>query len=255
MVAKYEAKPKGELHDHAVMAAMIESVDRGVGRIVAKLDDMGLRERTAIVFTSDNGGYGPATSMSPLKGYKGTYYEGGIREPMFVNWPGVTKPGTTSGVPVINVDLYPTFCAMTGAKRPLNQPLDGISLMPLLRGDTKLVEDRALFWHFPAYLQSYQRTDGQRDLLFRSRPCSVIRHGDWKLHEYFEDGGLELYNLRDDIGEKNNLAESIPAKTRQLHDALITWRESIGAAVPIEPNPRYDPQAEAEALKKMANRN
>ena len=134
LVAKYEAKPKGELHDHAVMAAMIESVDTGVGRIVEKLSELGLREKTAIVFTSDNGGYGPATSMSPLKGYKGTYYEGGIREPLFVYWPGVTKPGTTSDVPVINVDLYPTFCEMTGASLPENQPLDGVSLVPLLTG-------------------------------------------------------------------------------------------------------------------------
>jgi arylsulfatase A-like enzyme len=254
LVAKYEAKPKGELHDHAVMAAMIESVDTGVGRIVTKLDELGLRDKTAIVFTSDNGGYGPATSMSPLKGYKGTYYEGGIREPMFVNWPGVTKPGTTSDVPVINVDFYPTFCAMTGAKPPENQPLDGVNLMPLLRGETESLADRALFWHFPAYLQSYQRTDGQRDLLFRSRPCSIIRHGDWKLHEYFEDGGLELYNLKDDVGEQNNMAPLNPAKTKELHDELVDWRESTGAPVPSEPNPKYDPDAEAAAIKKLANR-
>jgi arylsulfatase A-like enzyme len=235
------------------MAAMIESVDTGVGRIVAKLDELGLREKTAIVFTSDNGGYGPATSMSPLKGYKGTYYEGGIREPMFVNWPGVTKPATRSDVPVINVDLYPTFCAMTGAKLPEHQPLDGVSLIPLLRGETDSVGDRALFWHFPAYLQSYQRTDGQRDLLFRSRPCSVIRHGDWKLHEYFEDGGLELYNLKADPGEQLNVASLNPGKAQQLHDELIAWRESTGAPVPTELNPKYDPDAEAAAIEKLAN--
>lgn len=254
LVAKYEAKPKGELHDHAVMAAMIESVDSGIGRILETLADLGLRQKTAIVFTSDNGGYGPATSMSPLKGYKGTYYEGGIREPMFVNWPSVTTPGSSSDVPVINVDLYPTFCAMTGAKTPSQQPLDGLDLTPLLRGDKQPLEDRALFWHFPAYLQSYQRTDGQRDLLFRSRPCSVIRHGDWKLHEYFEDRGLELYNLRDDIGEQQNRIESNPAKAKQLHEALIAWRKSTGASVPTEPNPRFDPVAEAAALRKMADR-
>jgi arylsulfatase A-like enzyme len=208
-----------------------------------------LAEKTAIVFTSDNGGYGPATSMSPLKGYKGCYYEGGIREPMFIMWPGVTKPETSSDVPVINVDLYPTFCDMTGAKRPENQPLDGESLLPLLRDGDSLGE-RAIFWHFPAYLQSYQRTDGQRDLLFRSRPCSIIRHGDWKLHEYFEDGGLELYNLKDDVGETTNLAESNGAKAKQLHAKLIEWRQSIGAPVPTTLNPAYDADAEAEAIKK-----
>lgn len=254
LVAKYEAKPKGKLHDHAVMAAMIESVDAGIGRIIRRLDELGIRQSTAIVFTSDNGGYGPATSMSPLKGYKGTYYEGGIREPMFVNWPDVIEPGSKCDVPVINVDLFPTLCAMTGADLPQNQALDGVNLVPLLRGEVASLPDRALFWHFPAYLQSYQRVNGQRDLLFRSRPCSVIRMGDWKLHEYFEDGGLELYNLKNDVGEQTNIAQSEPEKAKQLHEALVAWREAIGAAVPTEPNPKYDPQAEAAAIRKMAAR-
>jgi arylsulfatase A-like enzyme len=254
LVAKYEAKPKGELHDHAVMAAMIESVDAGVGRIIDKLDGLGLTEKTAIVFTSDNGGYGPATSMSPLKGYKGTYYEGGIREPFFVTWPGVVDPGTNCDEPVINVDLYPTFCQMTGAALPSGQPLDGQSLVPLLRDSKKSLDDRALYWHFPAYLQSYQRTDGQRDLLFRSRPCSIIRDGDWKLHEYFEDGGLELYNLKHDVGEQHNLAESNRAKAVQLQEKLIQWRTSINAAVPSEANPKYDADAEAAAITKARNK-
>ena len=225
LVAKYEAKSKGKLHDHAVMAAMIESVDAGIGRIIRRLDELGIRQSTAIVFTSDNGGYGPATSMSPLKGYKGTYYEGGIREPMFVNWPDVIEPGSKCDVPVINVDLFPTLCAMTGADLPQNQALDGVNLVPLLRGEVASLLDRALFWHFPAYLQSYQRVNGQRDLLFRSRPCSVIRMGDWKLHEYFEDGGLELYNLKNDVGEQTNIAQSEPEKAKQLHEALVAWRE------------------------------
>ena len=250
LIAKYDAKPKGTLHDHAVMAAMIESVDVGIGRIVEKLDQLGLTDRTVIVFTSDNGGYGPATSMSPLKGYKGTYYEGGIREPFFVAWPGVVQPGSTCDVPVINVDLYPTFCQITGATSPDHQPLDGESLVPLLRDEKESLGDRALYWHFPAYLQSYQRTDGQRDLLFRSRPCSIIRHGDWKLHEYFEDSALELYNLKDDVGERNDLAGSNPAKTKELHDKLIQWRRSIDAPVPTLPNAKYDSDAEAAAIKK-----
>ncbi len=250
LIVKYDAKPKGTLHDHAVMAAMIESVDMGIGRIVEKLDQLGLTDRTVIVFTSDNGGYGPATSMSPLKGYKGTYYEGGIREPFFVTWPGVVQPGSTCGVPVINVDLYPTFCQITGATLPDHQPLDGESLLPLLRDEEGSLGDRALYWHFPAYLQSYQRTDGQRDLLFRSRPCSIIRHGDWKLHEYFEDSGLELYNLKDDVGERNDLAGSNPAKAKELHEKLIQWRRSIDAPVPTLPNAKYDSNAEAAAIKK-----
>lgn len=251
LVAKYEAKTKGELHNHAVMAAMIESVDSGVGRIVELLKELDLDDNTVIVFTSDNGGYGPATSMSPLKGYKGTYYEGGIREPFFITWPGVVKPGSSSEQPIINVDLYPTFCEMTGAELPTDQAVDGQSLMPLLRGESGF-KDRAIFWHFPAYLDSYARSDQQRDLLFRTRPCSVMRFGDWKLHEYFEDGGLELYNLREDIGESKDLSASMPEKTNELHAMMQTWRREIGAPVPKEPNPRFDAKAEAQAIQKRA---
>lgn len=253
LVAKYESKTKGELHDHAVMAAMIESVDTGVGRIVEHLEELGLTDNTAIVFTSDNGGYGPATSMDPLKGYKGTYYEGGIREPFFITWPGVVQPGTKCDTPVISVDLYPTFCEMTGAEFPTDQVMDGESLMPLFGGSGEFL-DRAIFWHFPAYLDSYARTDQQRDLLFRTRPCSIMRYGDWKLHEYFEDGGLELYNLSDDIGESKNLADQMPAKAKELHQKLITWRDSVDAPVPLELNPRFDEAAEAEAIRRRQNK-
>jgi arylsulfatase A-like enzyme len=234
---------------------MIESVDRGIGRIIETLEQTGLRDRTVILFTSDNGGYGPATSMRPLKGYKGTYYEGGIREPFFVNWPGVVEAGTTCDIPIINVDLYPTLCEITGAPLPSGQPIDGISLMPLLRGETADWGDRAIYWHFPAYLQSYQRIDGQRDPLFRSRPCSIIRQGRWKLHEYFEDGELELYDLIADPGEKNNLVRTRPEKANQLHEQLMAWRQSTGAPVPTEANPNYDPAAEAAAMKRPRNKN
>ncbi len=253
LVAKYESKPKGQLHQHAVMAAMIESVDTGIGRIIGHLKQLGLSEKTTIVFTSDNGGYGPATSMAPLKGYKGTYYEGGIRVPLFVVWPGVVAAETKSDVPVMNIDLYPTFCELTGAALPTNQIVDGQSLMPILKGN-KSFADRAIFWHFPAYLESYSRIDSQRDPLFRSRPCSIIRQGDWKLHEYFEDGALELYNLRDDIGEQNNLANTCGDKAKQLHDALQSWREQTGAPVPNLPNPNHDPAKEAAAIDELTIR-
>ena len=230
LVRKFENKPKGTLHDHAVMAAMIQSVDDGVGRLAQAIEELGLTEKTAIVFTSDNGGYGPATSMHPLRGYKGTYYEGGIREPFFVKWPAVVKPGTTCDVPVISVDLLPTFCSMTGAELP-DQPVDGEDLLPLLQGESVL-RDRALYWHFPAYLQSYQRTNEQRDPLFRSRPCSVIRAGKWKLHEYFEDGGLELYDLAEDPGETRNLIARFPdrgeAASRAV-EALASTDRRAGA--------------------------
>ena len=254
LVKKFASKPPGQLHNHAVMAAMIESVDEGIGRLVKLLDELKLTDKTAIVFFSDNGGYGPATSMAPLKGYKGTYYEGGIREPFFVKWPGVVPAGTTNDTPIIATDLFPTFCEMTGATLP-DQPCDGVSLVGVLKRKKELPQ-RGLFWHFPAYLQSYQRSNEQRDPLFRSRPCSVVRFGDYKLHEYFEDGedGLELYNLKDDIGEETNLAKQMPDKTRELHDMLKKWRSDINAPVPREANPRYDAQAEADAIARAGKK-
>tara|TARA_R110002049_G_scaffold4601_1_gene31674 strand:- start:61684 stop:63264 length:1581 start_codon:yes stop_codon:yes gene_type:complete len=248
LVAKYEAKSPGKLHQHVAMATMIQSVDDGVGRIQAELDELGLTDNTVILFFSDNGGYGPATDMDPLKGYKGTYYEGGIREPFFVKWPGVVKAGSQSDEPIIGVDLYPTLCDIAGADLPADQPVDGTSLRPILSGQQTTYGDRPLFWHFPAYLQSYQVWDEQRDPLFRSRPCSVIRVGDWKLHQYFEDNGLELYNLRDDVGETTNLAQSNPAKTQELLTRLQQWRDSTNAPVPSQPNPEYDADAEAKAI-------
>lgn len=252
-VSKYEAKKPGQLHNHVPMATMIQSVDDGVGRIRETIDELGLGDDTVVIFFSDNGGYGPATDMDPLKGYKGAYYEGGIREPFFVKWPGVIKPGTKSNEPIIGVDVYPTLCAIAGAKLP-KQPLDGKNLLPLLKGEKKTFGKRPLFWHFPAYLQSYQVIGEQRDPLFRSRPCGVVRLGDWKLHEYFEDGGLELYNLKRDIGETKNLAEANPDKTKELHGLMKKWRQQIGAPVPTEKNPKFDADAEAGAIKSILAR-
>ncbi|MFT4642027.1 MAG: arylsulfatase A-like enzyme [Verrucomicrobiales bacterium] len=232
LLAKYDAKPKGKLHGNAKMATMIQAVDDGVGRLLATLDELKLTKNTVILFYSDNGGYGPATDMAPLKGYKGTYYEGGIRVPFFVYWPGVVKPGRTNE-PITGVDLYPTLCEMAGATLP-TQPLDGVSLMPLFRREIQTLSERALFWHFPAYLQSYNgMTDEQRDPLFRSRPCSVIRLGDWKLHHYFEDDALELYHLRDDVSETKNLVDAHPDKTQDLLKRLQAWRTSINAPIPL----------------------
>jgi len=249
LLAKYRRKEPGKLHDHVVMATMIQAVDDGVGRILQALEEDGQRERTVILFFSDNGGYGPATDMDPLWGYKGTYYEGGIRVPMFVNWPGVVAPAQKTAEPVIGVDLYPTLLDIAEADAP-DQPRDGRSLLPLLRGEVATFGERPLFWHFPAYLQSYQVIDEQRDPLFRTRPCSVVRLGDYKLHEYFEDGGLELYNLKQDIREQNNLAERMPDKAKQLHNELQAWRKRIGAPVPREANPQFDAAAEAAAIAK-----
>lgn len=248
LLPKYEAKEPGKLHDHVVMATMIQAVDDGVARLVATLKELALDDNTVIFFTSDNGGYGPATDMDPLWGYKGTYFEGGIREPFFVTWPGVIEVGQRTDEPVINVDFYPTFVEIAGAKMP-DQPHDGRSLVPLLTGAVDTLGERPLFWHFPAYLQSYAVYTEQRDPLFRSRPCSIVRMGDWKLHEYFEDKALLLFNLKDDIREQKNLADSHPEKRKQLHDLLLAWREKTGAPVPTTANPQFDADAEAQAIR------
>ena len=245
---QFEAKKPGKLHNHAVMAGMIKSVDDGVGQIVAKLEELGLADNTVILFYSDNGGYGPATSMRPLKGYKGTYYEGGIRVPFFVHWPGTVEPGSESDTPITAVDLHPTIREITGAKAPGGQLADGVSLVPVFKGGE--LAERAIFWHFPAYLQSYSRFDEQPDPLFRARPCGVVREGDWKLIEYFEDGRLELFNLAEDIGEKDDLASKNPEKAKQLHATMSAWRKATGAPVPSEKNPGYDAEAEKAAIAK-----
>ncbi len=253
LLPKYREKEPGQLHNNAVMATMIQAVDDGVGRLVSVLKELKLDRQTVIVFFSDNGGYGPATDMDPLWGYKGTYYEGGIRVPMFVHWPGVVEPGGRTSQPVIGVDLYPTFLEIAGAATP-KQPLDGRSLVPLLKDSSKSLGERSLYWHFPAYLQSYSVNSEQRDPLFRSRPCSIVRQGPWKLHEYFEDGGLELYNLQEDIREQHNLVSSMPEKAKQLHQDLKAWREKLAAPVPTQPNPSFDAAAEARAIRRATKR-
>ena len=163
-------------------------------------------------------------------------YEGGIREPMIVRWPGVAKPGTTCDSPVIGIDLYPTILEMTGAPKPAGKVLDGVSIVSLLKG-AKDLNREALYWHFPAYLEG--KAEGARDEHFRTRPCAAVRAGDWKLIEYFEDGALELYNLKDDLGEQKNLAETLPEKTKELHKLMLTWRKTLNAPVPTELNPEY----------------
>ncbi len=256
LLPKYENKPPGELHDHAVMGTMVEAMDGAIGRVRAAIEEQGLGERTVIFFTSDNGGYGPATDMAPLKGYKGTYYEGGIRVPFVACWPGRFPSGREIDVPVSGVDIYPTVCDVTGVGLPDDQAMDGMSLTPLLTGEPGPEwAQRPLFWHFPAYLQSYPSVvDEQRDPLFRTRPCSVVRVGDLKLHQYFEDGALELYDLREDPGETRNLAESQPEKAEQMRKRLEAWRESIGAPVPTKPNAAFDAEAEAAARRRADRR-
>ena len=234
LIEKYENKPK-PAHgvNNPVYAAMVEHLDNSIGRILKKLDELGLDDRTVIIFFSDNGGLRQrfdgkgeiVATNAPLRDEKGTLYEGGIRVPMIIRWPGEVKAGTTCSVPVSSVDFYPTMLELAGAKPDPNQVLDGKSVVPLFMQRGSFERD-AIFWHYPHY--------------HHSTPAGAIRQDDWKLMEFYEDGRLELYNLGDDIGEKNNLAIEMPRKARQLKRKLAAWRKSVGAKMPT-PNPDYDP--------------
>jgi arylsulfatase A-like enzyme len=232
---KYEKTPPDGDQNNPVYAAMIESVDDSVGRIMAKLDQLGLAGSTVFLFSSDNGGIGSyrepgannITDNGPLHGGKGQLYEGGLRVPLIVRWPGVVAPGTTSDALTAHVDIYPTLLDIGNAQRPA-QPLDGVSLIPVLRGDpsARLGRD-AIYGHFPGYLEGYGKPR------WRTTPASFIIAGDWKLLEFHEDGHLELYNLRDDVSEIHNLAFAHPGRVEALHQKLVAWREDVRAAMPV----------------------
>jgi arylsulfatase A-like enzyme len=237
MIEKFkDKKPAGGHHDPAY-AAMIASVDESVGRIVALLDELKLAENTLLIFSSDNGGVGGyeragikkangITDNAPLRGGKGMLYEGGIRVPYIFRWPGKIPQGTVCEEPINTVDMYPTLLEIAGAKAPANYPLDGVSYARLLMSGGKgSLERAALFWHFPGYL-------GAGADSWRTTPVGAIRNGDWKLLEFFEDRHVELYNLKDDLSETNNLAAKLPAKTRELQQKLVAWRQELRAPMP-----------------------
>ena len=231
LTAKYEKKIREGLnHKNAAYAAMNESLDTAVGRVRAKLAELKLTERTIVIFTSDNGGRVPTTSNLPLRVGKASAYEGGVRVPLIVYWPGVTKPGSISNAPVITMDLFPTLVEMTGVPMGAARPIDGVSIASLLRGGTKPTRD-TLYWHYPHH-QHYQ--------LGGAMPYGAVRSGDFKLIEFFNDMHVELYNIRDDIGEKNDLAAAQPKKTAELRAQLHAWRAEVGAQMPT-PNPKHDP--------------
>jgi len=252
LIEKYSNKEKRGCHNHSTYAAMIESMDESVGKIDGALKELGLSENTLLIFFSDNGGHGTYTCQKPLRGGKGMYYEGGIRVPMFVHWPGTVSAGTTCDYPVISTDFYPTFVELAGAEPPPSYPLDGKSMVPLLKGESHN-EQEPIFWHFPAYLQAYKgMRDESRDPVFRTRPVSVIRKGDWKLllfhEEWILDGGkermvsnnsVELYNLDKDPGELKNLSNVETGKRNELLKNLMDWQQSLDAPVPKEANPNY----------------
>jgi len=231
-IAEGERKAR-QVQDHAVYAGMVEAMDQAIGKTLEALDLFGLSERTIVIFMSDNGGLstprGPVpapTSNVPLRGGKGWMYEGGVREPMIIRAPGVTRAGSVRHETVVSTDFYPTMLELAGLPLMPEQHTDGASLVPLLKG--KSLESRPVFWHYPHYHGTHSHA-----------PAGAIRLGDWKLIEYFEDSRLELFNLARDAAEKYNLVELYPDKAQELHEELKAWRAETGAVMP-EPNPAED---------------
>jgi len=217
LIKKYQSR-KGPGIKDPVYAAMIEGMDIEIGRFLKALDDAGLRENTLVIFKSDNGGYNG--DNRPLRGFKGMLYEGGIRIPWIVRWPGHVEPGTICDTPVISMDCYPTLLEVAKLSPTPNHPVDGQSLVPLLEQSGQLQRE-ALYFHYPNY--AFHQ---------RNRLGGVVREGDYKLIKRYGDGSLELYNVSSDIGEKNNLAEQAPEIAHRLERQLESWLKETGAKMP-----------------------
>ena len=220
-----------QIQNQPVYAAMVQSLDESVGRILAKIDQLGLASNTVIIFTSDNGGLstaeGSPTSNAPLRAGKGWPYEGGVREPLLIRWPGVTSTNSHCDTPTMSTDFYPTLLEIAGLPQRPSQHLDGRSLVPLLKGQT--LGERPLFWHYPHYSNQ------------GGGPCGAIRVGDLKLIEWYEDMRVELFNLKTDLEEKTDLSKAEPEQCRTLQKQLRDWRASVKAAMPT-PNPDWVPR-------------
>lgn len=217
-----------------VYAAEVEQVDISVGRVMNKLKELGLEKNTVVIFTSDNGGLSSVTNNAPLRAGKGTFYEGGIRVPFCLKWPGVAKPGSKTDTPVNGVDFMPAFAEMASAELPQNQPVDGASFVPLLRGES-FDRERPLFFHFPLYLGGSGAVlpsfDGEKNY-WRAVPCTVIMQGDWKLIYYYEYDRYELFNLKEDISEQSDLSAKETGIAMKLLEALRKWVSDVNAPVP-----------------------
>jgi uncharacterized sulfatase len=241
LLAKYQAKaPVPGYPSRPDYAGLLEELDQCVGRVVAAIDAAGLKERTLILFASDNGGLETqqdgviVTSNAPLRNEKGSLYEGGIRTPLIARWPGQVPAGTLNHTPLTTLDFYPTFHEIADVPLPTSQPVDGLSLAAVLRDPVAPVDRDTLTWHLPHY--------------HHSTPSSAIRRGDWKLIEFFEDNTVELYHLGRDLGETTNLAEREPALVADLRAELAAWRDRVDARMPV-PNPNHDPARASHRAK------
>ncbi|MCH2378302.1 MAG: sulfatase [Pedosphaera sp.] len=235
LVKRFEKKPAGKIHSHAEYAAMLASLDENIGRVLRQLDDLKLADRTVVILTSDNGGVDfptaksgnhPPTRNAPFRAGKGTLYEGGLRVPPIIRWPGRTRPSTECAATVTSQDFFPTLAdalGLTDAPRH-----DGVSFLPLLKNPKARLNRDALFWHYPHYYP-------------RMTPASAIRAGDWKLIHYYEDNRMELFNLKNDPAETKNLATTQPAKAKALREKLDAWRKETDAKAPTK-NPDWRPR-------------
>ena len=229
-----------QVQDCPIYAGMIETMDDAVGIVLMTLDELQLTENTIVCFTSDNGGVSSgdafSTSNLPLRGGKGRQWEGGIREPYYIKAPGITQPGSISDVPVSGIDWYPTLLALAGQRVPAEQQIDGVNLVPLLRG--KRIQTRPLFWHYPHY--------GNQG----GEPSSIITQGDWKLIYYHEDGRNELYHLATDSGEQRDRSRTEAQRTKLMRGELENWLRVTGAKFPT-PDPQFDPTRRADRWQRL----
>ena len=235
--------PIRQVQDNPVYAGLIESMDDAVGLVLQTMKELGLDDNTIVIFTSDNGGVAAgdafATSNLPLRAGKGYQFEGGIREPYFIKVPGLTRGGERSNVPVTGTDFYPTILDLAGLELRPDQHTDGVSLLPLLKGET--IDERSLFWHYPHY--------GNQG----GEPSSIIRKGEWKLIHYYEDGREELYNLKADLEETLDVAGDQQDLVKQMSEELFSFLDEVGARYP-EIDPEYSEALEMEHLEKVVNR-
>jgi uncharacterized sulfatase len=243
LVQKYENKAGSDLpHNNPVLGAMLEELDNSTGRLLRKLDELKISEKTIVIFFGDNGGLEKDAKQTPLRSGKANLYEGGIREPLIVRWPGVVKPGGTCSEPVISVDFFPTFLEIAGLKGQIKEPVDGRSLVPLLNQRGTL-NRRAVYWHYPHYHSS------------SIGPCGAVRAGDYKLIEWYDESicgpgnEFELYNLKEDISERNNLAKKMLERVEKFKKMLYDWRGKVNAQMPT-PNTDYNPQKAKKSGKK-----
>ena len=227
LVAKYEAKPEGGKGRDAScnnphLAAQLEVMDKGIGMIADKLEELGLADDTILIFTSDNGGQTSVTTNAPLRGGKSELYEGGVREPFIIRWPGKIPAGAVCDQPISTVDLYPTFLGLLGIEPDPRQHLDGISIAAILRGERKVLQRDSLYWYYPLPKKHF----------LGGRSSDVIRKGHYKLIEFFDDQSVELYNVVEDVGEENDLSSTMPEKVSELQRELAAWRADVGVDAP-----------------------